>query len=234
MLNFLCSIVFFMTLSGCEPRKDSPSVESPVIVQPVDPSPPPKSPAGETPIVEPDPKLEPAPTPAPVPPTSEAPPEKAGAFKVNIIFSGNEATAVRKAKYQKAIDLLTTEIAAKAFKDKVLAHKYDGKAGFASSSDTPLQVYNKLLSGAESLSPTVDNELDLEVRFYYAANSTVGYTYPGVKYIMVNTKFFDGYNTVSVARNLLHEYMHKLGYGHDSSRTTRRPYSVPYAMGSML
>lgn len=223
-----------MSLSGCKTSSDSPSGDSPVIATPVDHSPPPTSPSGENPITEPDPDAEPAPTPAPVPPTSGSLPSKAETFKVNVTFSGAAATDKRIAKYKQAIEFLKKEIATKTFKDRVLAHKYNGKPGFASSSDSNQKVYDKLLSGAETLSPKEDNELDLEVRFYYASNSTVGYTYPTVNYINVNTKFFDGYNITSVARNLLHEYMHKIGYGHDSARTARRPYSVPYAMGSIL
>lgn len=231
-MNFLCTLLLFLNLSGCKEKSpDKLPVPSP---DPVEVILPPTGPGDSQPVIEPVIVEEPAPTPAPsVPPSEVVVPNLATTFKVNVIFGGNP-TAAQKEKYAKAIEVLKKNIASKEFKARVLAHKYDGKSGFASSSETPLQVYNKLLSGAEKLSPQVDNELDLEARFYYANNSTVGYTYPNVKYIMINTKFFNSYTPTSVARNLLHEYLHKLGYGHDSAATARRPYSVPYALGGMV
>lgn len=155
-------------------------------------------------------------------------------FKTNISYSGTKATEARKAKYEQAIIVLKKVIASKEFKDRVYAHKYDGISGFASSVATPSEVYAKLLSGAEKLSLTVDNELDMIISFYYADTSVIGYTYATTKTVYVNTKYFDNYRLNSVAANLLHEYMHKLGYGHDSSATARRPYSVPYALGNIM
>jgi hypothetical protein len=72
------------------------------------------------------------------------------------------------------------------------------------------------------------------VKLYYESSSIVGYTSPSISYINVNTKFFDSYAINSVAANLFHEWLHKLGYGHDVSATARRPYSVPYGIGSII
>jgi hypothetical protein len=62
----------------------------------------------------------------------------------------------------------------------------------------------------------------------------VGYTNGSIKYINVNTKFFDQYTSSSVAANLVHEYMHKLGYGHAVSYSKARDSSVPYLLGSTV
>lgn len=69
---------------------------------------------------------------------------------------------------------------------------------------------------------------------YYQASSVVGYTSPSITYINVNTKFFNTYAANQVAGNLFHEWLHKLGYSHDSSATAKRPYTVPYAIGYMV
>lgn len=216
MINFLCSMLLFMSLNGCK--------SSPV----------PTSPTGEPPIIHTDPAEEPVPTPEPPKPdVREAPPSLEESFSTTGVKL-KDANSTQAAKYAKALVIIRKVIQDPEFKKRVLAHVYAGKSGFASSTDTPAQVYKKLLSGAEKLQPVVDNEMDLEVRFYYAGTSTVGYTYPTVSYIMVNTKFFNNFTPRSVAANCLHEYMHKLGYGHDSAVTARRPYSVPYALGKIM
>lgn len=69
----------------------------------------------------------------------------------------------------------------------------------------------------------------IELHMYYANNSTVGYTCPGCNYIKMNRKFHQSYSVCTSAGNLAHELDHKLGYGHDSNATSRRPYSVPYS-----
>jgi hypothetical protein len=74
----------------------------------------------------------------------------------------------------------------------------------------------------------------LEVELYYAANSVVGYTNSGTRRIWVNTKFFNSFQENSVAGNLFHEWLHKLGYTHDVSSTPTRPYSIPYAVGYIM
>ena len=99
---------------------------------------------------------------------------------------------------------------------------------------TNAQIYQSILDAAEKLTPAKNNTLDVGVKLYYENSSTVGYTSTGVTYINVNTKFFDTYAINSVASNLFHEWLHKVGYSHDVSATTRRPYSVPYAIGTII
>lgn len=74
----------------------------------------------------------------------------------------------------------------------------------------------------------------MEVELYYANNSTVGYTYANTKRIYVNTKFFNTNSVGSVAANLFHEWLHKVGFTHAVSYSTSRDYSVPYAIGRMI
>lgn len=137
-------------------------------------------------------------------------------------------------KYDNAARLLERVINTQKFRDAVLAHTYNGKPGFASTADTPSEVLSKLVAGSEILTPGIDHEWGWEVVFYYSGRSTVGYTYANTLQVHVNTRFFQSFTLAQVGRNQAHEYTHKLGYGHDKKATSRRPYSVPYAIGSIV
>jgi hypothetical protein len=76
--------------------------------------------------------------------------------------------------------------------------------------------------------------MDAEVELYYANTNVVGYTYSNSRRIWVNTKYFNSYTAAGVAHNLFHEWMHKLGYAHDSNWTINRDFSVPYALGNLV
>lgn len=236
-------LIFFVACKGGD-NKDSPS-GSPDISQPsptpapTDPPPTsPTGPGGETPIEEPPSTTEPSPTPAPEP-SPEVPPDPADTFRINITFGGDSKynTAARREKYRGAIAMMKKIVATKEFRDRIFEHEYNGN-DFASMSGDPFKtdngIYQHILDGNEKLQNTKDNEMDMEVRFYYSSSNVVGYTYPNVKYIYVNVRYFDNYAYSSVCANMMHEWLHKLGYGHDSASTSRRPYSVPYAIGSIV
>lgn len=151
----------------------------------------------------------------------------------NIVLQ--EFDAEHEVKMHAGIERLMLAINSVEFKEKVLAHEYKGKKGFAGITKlTNEQVYQMILDGAETLQPEVDSEIDLPVIFYYANNGTVGYTYPSKQQIWVNKKFFVKNTLGKVAGNLAHEWCHKLGFKHDKSRTARRKYSVPYAVGYIV
>ena len=70
---------------------------------------------------------------------------------------------------------------------------------------------------------------------YFSRNTTViGYTYGTSKRIWVNSKYFGTNAVTSVAANLFHEWLHKVGFGHAVSYSISRDYSVPYAVGRMI
>lgn len=237
MYRIILIVMMLILAVSCEDKRpdEAPSEDPTPITDPVSPTP-------SDPPVEPDPGPDPSPEPNPTEPNPEPIPEPVPpeptleeSFSVNVSFHGNMATSARRTKYLKAILLVKDVVKDPAFKSKILS--YDSSCTtnkFYQSSDTRTTVYRKILEGAETLQPTKDNEMDVEVEFYYAASSTVGYTYPSSKRIWVNTKFFDGYTPRSVAANLFHEWLHKLGYKHDSTATPCRPYTVPYAIGYMV
>lgn len=162
----------------------------------------------------------------------EVPPE-ALRFETNLSllnFNTQQADKVHS-----AADLIKKVIASNEFKEAVLNHTYLGKKTFADNNGlTNLQIYHRVLIGAEQLYSAKNSIMDVELELYYENTSTIGYTYPSTPRIWMNTKFFNSYTPSQVSANLMHEWLHKLGFGHAVSSTPERPYTVPYAIGYMV
>lgn len=160
-------------------------------------------------------------------------PTAAYTFGENIQFLNTNAT--QQEKFDKAIEMIKKVVATEEFRSRVLNHTYNGVKTFVDNGGyTNAQIYQKILDAAEKLYPAKNNAMDMEVELYYAATSTVGYTYANVTKIWVNTKYFNTNSVGSVAANLFHEWLHKVGFSHASSYSTSRDYSVPYAIGRMI
>jgi hypothetical protein len=161
-------------------------------------------------------------------------PPVAALFSASVSYTN--FTAADKDKVESALIFIQRIVKTEEFRQKVLSHRYDGQIQFANNNGlTNSQIYQILLDGAEELKPEINHRMDLELQLYTNNfTSTVGYTYPNTLKIWMNRKFFNRYSSEEVARNVFHEWTHKLGFGHDSSATARRPYSVPYALGSII
>lgn len=168
------------------------------------------------------------------PVTSGNVPAQALSFKTNVSYLTG-FTSTDEEKYNEAVAIVKKVVATEAFRTQVLNHTYGGVKTYVQNNGlTNAQIYQAILDAAEKLTPAKNNTMDVGVKLYYENNSVVGYTSGSINYINVNTKFFDSYDPNEVAGNLFHEWLHKLGYGHDSAATARRPYSVPYAIGYMI
>jgi len=167
------------------------------------------------------------------PDTNTGLPNSAYTFDSNIKWIS--LTNAQKNKFLNAVDMIKRVVASEEFRDAILNHKYNGRKTFVDNNGlTNSQIYNKILEAAEKLYPSKNNKMDMEVTTYYSDNNVVGYTYATSKRIWVNRKFFDTYGTSSVAANLFHEWLHKVGFGHAATYSTSRDYSVPYAIGSLI
>lgn len=160
-------------------------------------------------------------------------PNEAYTFDTNIDFVN--AGGAELEKFNQAIDLIKRVVATDEFRSAVINHTYNGVKTFVDNGGfTNAQIYQKILDGAETLQPLKNNTMDMEVELYYAATTTVGYTNSGTTRIWVNTKYFNTNSIGGVAANLVHEWLHKLGFRHAVSYSVSRDYSVPYAVGRMI
>ena len=173
------------------------------------------------------------------PPVEEGPvdaelPSGVAAFGANVSYTNFTSADIDKV--QQALIFIQRIIRTSEFRDRVLKHTFEGKLQFANNNGlSNAQIYQALVDGSEELKPGANYKMDLELELYTNNfTSTVGYTYPNTLRIWMNRKFFNRYSSEEVARNVFHEWTHKLGFGHDSSATARRPYSVPYALGSII
>ncbi len=160
-------------------------------------------------------------------------PSTALTFDTNLDLIG--PTTTQSTKVAQAEALIKKVVSTEAFRNAVLNHTYGGIKTFVNNDGlTNLQIYNKILEGAEELNKVKNNRMDMGVEFYYAATNTVGYTYSNITKIYVNTKYFNTNPPAYVSGNLMHEWLHKLGFTHASSYSTSRDYSVPYAIGDII
>ncbi len=168
--------------------------------------------------------------------TPEAPaPEAAITFKTNGVYYLGGMTSSQEKKFENALEIVRLVITTEEFKNRVLNHKYNGVKQFVNNNGlSNSQIYKKILEAAETFKPAKNNTVDMGVELYTASANVIGYTYPNSTQIWVNTKYFNTFALTSVAMNLTHEWLHKMGFGHDSSSTSRRPYSVPYAIGYIV
>lgn len=135
-------------------------------------------------------------------------------------------TSAEVEKHQKACEEAVKVLNSKRFKELFLKEKLTNKQGF-----TNLEIYEKLMSGSDKKNPEADRDIDVFVTMYYKNNKVVGYTYPSIKETYLNRKFFSSYDVADVACNLIHEYLHKVGFGHDSASEDS---SIPYAIGYLV
>lgn len=133
-------------------------------------------------------------------------------------------TDTELATHQKACEALEEVINSEVFKQMVLSTYFTSKNGL-----TNQQILDRIYSGADTINPASDGDIDVHVIMYHKANRTVGYTYPDTHKTWVNRKFYG--DVKSIAANIAHEAMHKIGFDHSSASEHT---SVPYAIGSII
>ncbi len=144
-------------------------------------------------------------------------------------------TTTQRDKLDRAEQKIREIVRSQAFKDRVINHTYNGVKRFVDNQGlTNTQIYYRILNGAETLLPTKDNEMDLKIKLYYEASSTVGYTSSSSSYINMNTKFLNNYTVSETAKTMMHEWLHKVGFSHARYYSTSRDYSVPYGVGRIV
>ncbi len=160
-------------------------------------------------------------------------PTLAETFATNVFMYNG--TSSQRAKIDLAEQKLREVIQSEEFKNRVINFTYNGTKKFVDNNGlTNTQIYYKILNAAEKLLPVIDNELDLNIKTYYSSSSTVGYTSSNINYINFNTKYLNSYSLSETAKTMMHEWLHKLGFGHAYYYSTSRNYSVPYGIGKIM
>jgi hypothetical protein len=160
-------------------------------------------------------------------------PQAAFNFEVNLKLDNFDST--QEDKVLAAADLIKKVVATEEFKNKILNHTYKGKKMFVDNGGlSNAQIYKRILEGSEKLRPGIDNEMDLDLEVFRRNDNTVGYTYPNVIKVWMNAKFLNKNAPYKVTTNMMHEWLHKLGFKHSRNRTPSRPYTVPYAIGYLV
>lgn len=139
-----------------------------------------------------------------------------------------------KAKLQKAFDALEHVLNSEEFKEAVINFKNKkGERAFASNDGkSNEEIYQLIMEGRETLQQNSPGEMNLYLKLYTNWFSRViGYTTPSVNTINMNWKYFRYYTPGDVAGNLMHEWLHKLGFDH---RSASEHDSVPYAVGYLV
>ncbi len=161
-------------------------------------------------------------------------PVAADTFEVNARLFGFNVN--QEDKVNRAAELIKEVVASQEFKNRVLNHKYKGKKTFVDNNGlSNAQIYAKILEAAEKVAGGgANNTMDLELELYADTTNVVGYTLPSVVRVWMNTKYFNTFKPYQVAGNMFHEWLHKIGFGHDYDATASRPYSVPYAVDYII
>lgn len=160
-------------------------------------------------------------------------PSAAQNFHVN--YKLGNFNAGQEDKVVIAADLIEKVVGSEEFKNAILNHTYNGKKTFVDNRGlSNAEIYKTILEGREKLFPKTDNEMDLNIDVFTRSDSTVGYTMPNVIKIWMNSKFLDKFAPAQVSGNMMHEWLHKLGFDHAYVNNPARPYSVPYAVGYLV
>ncbi|MGE3610116.1 MAG: hypothetical protein AB7I27_11055 [Bacteriovoracaceae bacterium] len=129
-------------------------------------------------------------------------------------------------KIFKALNLIQQIIPSAEFRDRVINKKFRGKKIFVDNQGlTNEQIYQKIITSAP---------MRLELKLYNEESNTIGYTYPNIIRIYINEKYFNKFSIHEIADNLIHEWLHKIGFNHEFKYSESRDHSVPYSVGHIV
>lgn len=145
-------------------------------------------------------------------------------------FTPKESTRLEEAR-----GICETICNSELFKEKFLAADFHGETS-QWKHNTNEQIFDHFMAGAEVLQPEIDSEADIDLTIFNPKpwSSVVGYTYSNTARQWINRKFFWSLKLYQVAGNIVHEWGHKLGFGHDYKRTARRPFSICYQLNRII
>jgi len=148
----------------------------------------------------------------------------------------NNYSEAERAKFMRAMALAEKVINSKEFEQRIKNYQwtYNGviyntfklNQGFSNE-----EIFEKFKSGADKFNTEADGDIDVNSTLYYSWKSTIGYTYPNTYKTWINRKFFSSFTEAEIVGNVIHEYMHNVGFGHAFNNNPTRQHTVPYAFG---
>jgi hypothetical protein len=158
----------------------------------------------------------------------------ASEWKADIRYVGFSADDIKKV--QGAVKMIKKIIASDEFRELVINYRFLDKKQFHENSGySNEEIYQLILLGSETTGNRLaNNTMNVELELYEDNSKTIGYTYPHTTKIWMNRKYFHKYTKAQVAGNLMHEWLHKLGFTHAVKWDKDREHSVPYAIGYLI
>lgn len=139
----------------------------------------------------------------------------------------------QKKKLEQAFLLTEQVVNSQEFKEKVIGYiaantgkrEYTGNNGLSNE-----QVYLHLMSGEELTMKDSSGEMNLYITKYHRWwSKVIAWTNPkSDKWIHVNWRFYKRFDVDEMVSNIVHEWVHLMGYFHVSKHDSD---SVPYAVG---
>lgn len=158
----------------------------------------------------------------------------ASEWKANIRYE--RFSASDRKKVEGAIKVIKQIISTDEFRNLVFNYTFKNKKQFNENSGySNEEIYQLILLGSEITGNRLaNNTMDVELELYEDNSKTIGYTYPHTTKIWMNRKYFNRYTQAQVAGNLMHEWLHKLGFDHSVKWNKDREHTVPYAIGYLI
>lgn len=131
-----------------------------------------------------------------------------------------------------AINLVEIIVNSQTFKERVIGYINSNQVRSYTRNEglTNEEIYLRLMEGREVLDQNTPGEMNLYIQQYNRWwSKVIGYTKIGQsKWMWVNWKFYKYFEASEMASNIVHEWLHLIGFYHDSASDHD---SVPYAVG---
>jgi len=155
----------------------------------------------------------------------------------------------QKARYEKAVAIIETVLNSDEFKRKVLSYKrsdgsrlYQKNYLWSNKAETLTneEVLSVIIRGDEKMRPGTFNEMNInswvkKCNWWQRAGiwcrKVIGSTSPSSSFMIKhNWKFYKNYETHQMVANIVHEWLHLLGFLHGNENMREE---VPYVVGSI-
>jgi hypothetical protein len=156
----------------------------------------------------------------------------------------------QKVKFQKALSILEEVMNSEEFKIKVIGYERNGNRSYqknylwneVNSRLSNEQIYETIMNGDEKMRPGTPGEMNFNATVkkcsawdwattFVWCNKVVGSTSPRASYwITLNWEFYQSFETHQMVSNMVHEWLHLLGFLHGDQNITQE---VPYVVGSI-